>query len=157
MRLWLGIRGAACLWLAPLPAWAEGLVANLEVRTPTATERTSSRTPPTRSPARPTLLVSPGQTLTVQWEVRDTGPEPIADVLTHCFVVAIPTPAPGSTAPRPVVETALTMDFNATNVASGTLSFHLPSTGLYSVEVVAQGNASRASTPSRAALEVRTR
>ncbi len=157
MRLRPAIGGAACLLVAAAPARAQGLVATLEVSTPTTTQRASSLTPPTRSPAGPVVVVSADQPLTVQWQVRDRGPEPVAEVLAHCFVVASPAPTPESTRARPVVETALTMDFNATNVASGTFSVRVPAAGVYAVEIVAQGSGSDASTPARAALAVRVR
>ncbi|MBU6400188.1 MAG: hypothetical protein KGS61_07700 [Verrucomicrobia bacterium] len=107
---------------------------------------------------RAVLHATVDEPLTGHWTCRGKDGGPATDVLVHFFVVRedqlnqsrVPRLLPD----RVVIESALTMDFQAHNTAKANLSFKVHQPGYYLVRVEAQGPDASELTEDAAALDL---
>ena len=117
--------------------------------------------PESRPESRPVLEGKRDEEFTLQWTMRNAGKKPIEDVLVHFFVAEQDQTGqrepPNLRPERVVLEGALTMDFNSTNSAIGTLSFRAPKPGDYLVRVEARNLPEEMLEQPAAALDLKIR
>ncbi len=130
------------LWVV---TWAQGgdLAATIELAGPRDGQRAMSDSVNVGRVRRDhaTLQVKSGEPLTLRWTVRNTGLKLCENTLVHFLVAPQDSAGRGTPSHQPqqnVLEGAVTMDFNPTNTASGTLSVRLHERGAYLARVEAR-------------------
>ena len=123
---------------------AQGFKGTLQLEQQHAKQSVLSQSAQNRPPdhPRPILHLKQGDFVTARWTFSSDTARPIEDVLIHFFVAEegelgqeqVPDLKPA----RVVIESALTMDFQGTNSASGTFTFQADKPGIYMVRVDAQ-------------------
>jgi len=161
-QLLLGVAAAVFFWLRG-SIRAEDLITTIEVSGAHGKEtvRSTTKVPKTRPESRSVIEGKTNEEFTLHWTMRNAGKTLIEDVLVHFFVAeedqlgqrAVPNLRPE----KVVLEGALTMDFNSTNSATGTLSFRIQKPGAYLVRVEAQNLPDAVIEPPVAALDLRIR
>lgn len=106
---------------------------------------------------RPKMEAPANALLTAHWTVKCTSKDPLTDVLVHFYVVRIDKPgqAPPPLEPRSVViESALTMDFEAGKTSSAELQFRPDGPGIFLVRVETEARVGNADHEDFAALDL---
>ncbi len=140
------------LFVGPFPSNATDaghFTIHLEVKSGKEAKKVDSKVAP-QADSRPVLTVQTAKRIQVSWTVTASSKSTDKDVLIHLFVVResktgqAAVPKLDKDVPA---ETAMTMDFQPQDKASGTLEFQIDTPGTYLMRIETRGDAEGAAVP----------
>jgi hypothetical protein len=146
--------------LVPTQSRADHFTIDLQVKSPkeAKTAHAESAPPAAKAKARMIVVAETGKPIRALWTVSSAAKDDeMKDVLIHFFVVRV-AEVGQKTVPKldkdVAAETALTMDFQPTDKASGQLEFQIDKPGAYLVRLETLGSANDPSHEQFAALDL---